>query len=264
MEFVKMVASGNDFVVCELNDIDEESVVKICDYKWGIGADGVLLVNRVAEREVSMRIFNSDGSEAEMCGNGARCVVRYCWDRWQMREVEINTVAGKILGWYFPEKMRSRVQLTKPSDISLDINLDILGQNLLLHYLNTGVPHVVVFVDDIERVDVQHIGSEIRYHSFFSPKGTNVDFIEVLDENSIRIRTYERGVEAETLSCGTGSVAGAVVSVLKGYCKEGQVFVAARSGEVLTVGIKKDGLNIDEVWIEANVKLVFEGRTIEL
>ncbi len=262
MEFVKMVASGNDFILIEGDSLSPEFVVKLCDRKYGVGADGVLLVSFLGDNKVGMRIFNSDGSEAEMCGNGSRCVVMYACRKLEKDFVVLQTLAGQVKGWFSPLVNRAKVQLTRPSNLITGLSLDCSGKLVELNHINTGVPHSIVFVDEIEDMDILPLARQIRYHSYFQPAGTNVDFVKILDENNIRVRTYERGVEAETLSCGTGSVASAVLSLLHtGRKVDSLMNVYTQGGEVLTVEVKfdKDG-QVSEVFLEGDVREVFEGR----
>lgn len=273
MEFVKSVASGNDFVILDREDIDiDESrwpqmVEALCRPKYGIGADGVLVIyfgiSPDEPSRVRMRIFNSDGSEAEMCGNGSRCAVRYSAERLGVNEIVLETMAGDVIGRYFPDTQRARVKLTRPEDLARGISLDCSSGKMNVDYIDTGVPHTIVFVDDIDDIDVPLIGREIRYHSYFKPRGTNVDFVKIFDVNNIRIRTYERGVEDETLACGTGSVASAVLSLLaQGIKEDTKVNVQTQGGEVLGVEVYFDDRGeVSDVFLEGQALEVFRGYT---
>ncbi|MFA5287701.1 MAG: diaminopimelate epimerase, partial [Candidatus Omnitrophota bacterium] len=211
IKFTKMVASGNDFVVVENNELSAKSV---CDRKFGIGADGLLVLGKSRSADIKMRIFNADGSEAEMCGNGARCTAFFAVHQLACsKKVSIETKAGIIKAEV--NKDIVRIKLTEPKGLNLDIPIKINGRLLRVNFINTGVPHAVIFVSGIDKIDVDNIGRAVRYHKRFSPAGTNVNFVEVLGKDAIRIRTYERGVEGETLACGTGSTAAALVFALK-------------------------------------------------
>ena len=270
MEFTKMVASGNDFVVLVEEEVEKsitaDDVVRLCAPKYGVGADGVLLLSFLGDNRVRMRIINSDGSEAEMCGNGARCAVRFASERLGKEFIVLDTLAGEVLGWYFPESKRAKVRLTRPKDLARGISLDCSWGRCTVDYVDTGVPHTILFVDDIDNVDVFGIGREIRYHSYFAPKGTNVDFVKILDKGKIRIRTYERGVENETLACGTGSVASALLSLMAmGIAESTRVDVQTQGGEVLGVEVKfSDKGEVEEVFLEGDVRKVFSGRVLEV
>ncbi|MDP2941715.1 MAG: diaminopimelate epimerase [Candidatus Omnitrophota bacterium] len=228
IKFTKMVASGNDFVViqgqCEakrsLPEGDKATshkllARKICDRKYGVGADGLLLLEKSKVADVRMRIFNADGSEAEMCGNGARCVALYVSHkvtRSQGHKLRIETRAGVIAAEVKKEQVK--IKLTDPRNIKLDIPIKVGNRNIKVNFINTGVPHTVVFVEGLEKISVPALGRQIRFHRCFASAGTNVDFVEAISNDSIQVRTYERGVEDETLACGTGSVASALVFAL--------------------------------------------------
>jgi diaminopimelate epimerase len=200
-----------------------------------------------------MRIFNADGSEAQMCGNGARCAALYIGKK----EGKINTLAGLIKTQVSSRQVS--VQLTSPKDIKLDIPLNVNGRLIKVNFVNTGVPHVVIFVQGIESIDVKGIGKSIRYHAKFAPAGTNVNFVEVKNKNLIQIRTYERGVEDETLACGTGSAASAVIFALK-QAIEKSVQVKTQSGETLKVNFKKNNNKFQDLWLAGSAKIVYKGE----
>ncbi len=270
MRFVKSVASGNDFIILVEEELEHplssEDVIALCRPKYGISADGILLLSFLGGNRVRMRIINSDGSEAEMCGNGSRCAVRFASERLGSNEIVLETLAGEVLGWYYPETKRAKVRLTKPKDMSRGISIDCSWGSCSIDYIDTGVPHAIVFVDDIENEDVFSKGRELRYHPYFQPRGTNVDFVKILGPNRIRVRTYERGVEDETLSCGTGSVASAVLSLMAmGKREDCEVEVLTQGGEVLKVEVRfdRDG-NVDSVYLEGEVRFPFVGEVGEI
>lgn len=259
-----MVASGNDFIVLgfassrvrELKDLAK----KMCDRKYGIGADGLLVLKKTKVADVRMRVFNTDGSEAEMCGNGARCVA--LWFRSKMgarsSNLKIETRAG-IIGAEVSGN-NARIRLTEPKGIKLDVPIQANGRTLRVHFINTGVPHAVIFVEGLNKIDVAGLGRQIRYHKRFSPKGTNVDFVEILSEGSISLRTYERGVEDETLACGTGSVASALLYAMRYPLCAKPVLVHTKSKEILKVYFDRDGQNFRNVWLEGKTKIVYKGE----
>jgi len=256
IKFSKMVASGNDFVVVDslsgkLNL--KKIAIAICNRKFGIGADGLLVLEKSKVANVKMRIFNADGSEAEMCGNGARCTAYYIGKN----KPDLETKAGIIQS--FVGKSSVRIRLTDPKDLKLDIPLVLRSRNLRVNFINTGVPHTVIFVNDIDNINVASIGRDVRFHKEFSPLGTNVNFVEVLNKNSIRVRTYERGVEDETLACGTGSSASALIFALKtGYL--GSINVHTQSKEILKVYFKRKENIIFDTWLEGKAKIVYKGE----
>ncbi len=271
VEFVKMVAAGNDFIVIDNrnNNLSNKQLVdfakKFCDRKFGVGADGVLVLENSKIAQAKMRIFNSDGSQAEMCGNGARCFALYLTkltDHSHKKHVEINfeTLAGVIYAEVNSDIVK--VKLTTPQNIKLDIPLSIDGRELKVNFVNTGVPHTVIFVEGLKKMQIAELARKIRYHEFFAPKGTNVNFVEGMGENSINVRTYERGVEGETLACGTGSVASSLLYVLKTNAKIKKINVYPTSGELLTIYFEKNDAAFDNVWLEGKVKSVFNGNVL--
>ncbi|MCS6998189.1 MAG: diaminopimelate epimerase [Aquificaceae bacterium] len=270
MEFAKLQGSGNDFILIDNRDgkVDlflrrlglevKDFVLALCEPHRGIGADGLILIENPSSPENHFRwqFFNADGSVAEMCGNGSRCAVRFAYDRGIVdKEARFETLAGVIEAWVFEGGSRVKVQLTKPRDYR-EATLDIDGHIIEGSFINTGVPHFVVVVDELEALDIKKLGRAIRFHKEFEPKGTNVNFIQPLSRRAVRIRTYERGVEGETLACGTGAVASALVAYRKGLVKEKPVEVYTKGGELLRVDFED---NLEETFLEGGVCKVFEG-----
>ncbi|MBN1405505.1 MAG: diaminopimelate epimerase [Candidatus Omnitrophica bacterium] len=266
VKFTKMQARGNDFVV--INAITGNLpalAVKLCDRKFGIGADGLLVIEKSKCADVRMRIFNADGSEAEMCGNGASCVALWVKSQNRIpdnRQISIETKAGIIKSGVKGDTVK--IKLTDPKGLKLDIPIKINNRALKVNFVDTGVPHAVILAEAIEKIDVQAIGSSVRYHKRFSPKGANVDFIEALNKDSIKIRTYERGVEAETLACGTGSVASAIIFACKTGTGKKTVNVHTKSKEMLKVHFVRLGQKFSDVWLEGKAHIVFNGETTEV
>ncbi|MCX5707226.1 MAG: diaminopimelate epimerase [Candidatus Omnitrophica bacterium] len=228
INFTKMVASGNDFVVIDkLQAISYklQTLARIlCDRKYGIGADGLLILEKSKGADIRMRIFNSDGSEAQMCGNGARCAALYKG----RKSIKIITKAGIVAAQLNGDNIK--IKLTDPKDLKLNFPLRVSGRVIRVNFINTGVPHAVIFVEGLGRINVVRIGREIRQDKKFAPGGTNVNFIEILAQNLLKIRTYERGVEDETLACGTGSAASSLIAYRLSLIKK-PVKVLTRSGE---------------------------------
>jgi diaminopimelate epimerase len=258
IKFTKMVASGNDFVVINYNlrftNYGLRSLAKlICDRKYGVGADGLLVLEKSRIADIKMRIFNPDGSEPSMCGNGARCVALYLSQSHKVTKspVKIETRAGIINSAVKGENVK--IKLTDPKNIKLNIPIKINNRPLRVNFINTGVPHTVIFVEGLDKIDVANIGRQIRYHPKFKPAGTNVDFVEVLGKNSIRLRTYERGVEDETLACGTGAVASALITDYR------KINVHTKSGEILKVYFKQEKNKFSDVWLEGKAQVVYKG-----
>ena len=274
MDFWKLQGSGNDFVVIDDRDgkveellkefslRKEEFVRRVCAFHTGVGADGLILIKNPVNPENSFRweFFNSDGSEAEMCGNGSRCAVRFAYEKGIAdKKVSFETLAGVIKAEVLDEGRRVKVQLTSPTE-PIEKSLSTEEGRISGTFINTGVPHFVVPVEDIEKINVVKLGRTIRFHEEFKPKGTNVNFVQPIGEDTIKIRTYERGVESETLACGTGATASAIVSYLKGLVKKKPVKVITKSGEVLIIDFSED---LKEVFLNGPVKKVFEGRLSE-
>ncbi|MFQ5887605.1 MAG: diaminopimelate epimerase [Candidatus Hydrothermarchaeales archaeon] len=235
MRFFKYHGAGNDFVLIDnLNlGIAEEDksdlAVKLCDRRFGVGGDGLLLVEPSSIADARMRIFNPDGSEASMCGNGIRCFSKYLYDHdiAKKETLKIETKAGLKEALLTVENgvvTYVRVDMGKPlferEDIPAEgsgrlINhrMDVDGRNVVVNGVNTGVPHLVIFSDNVEDEEVKKVGSALRHNEMF-PEGTNVNFVEKIGENTFKIRTYEKGVEDETLACGTGITASGAVAVV--------------------------------------------------
>lgn len=267
LPFYKLCASGNDFIVI-LNfdkEISPEEgkflAQKLCRPKFSVSADGLILLENptVSEAKFSWRFFNSDGSEAEMCGNGARCVARLVEELGLFKSpFYFETKAGLI---YAEVKgKRVKITLTTPRDLRLNFVLRTDYDWFMAHYVNTGVPHTIIFWEDIENAPVTKIGPKIRYHEVFKPAGTNVDFITIVEKDGkklLKIRTYERGVEGETLACGTGAAASAYVTYKLGLL-EPPIHIITKGGEILTVDIKEEVL-----FLEGDTLFIFKGEINE-
>jgi diaminopimelate epimerase len=266
--FWKMTGSGNDFIVIDnrtsLIDADHcrDLVRMSCRPKLSVGADGVILIENDPQVDFKWRFFNADGSEAEMCGNGARCAARFAYlngvvskERMAFR-TQAGVIAAQILG------DRVRIQTTPPQGLQLDLQLQSAGESFAVHFVNTGVPHAVLLLDSpkaLEDHDVLRWGRVLRYHPRFQPAGSNVNFIHVEDRQHLTIRTYERGVEAETLACGTGSIASVLVAAAKNLVHT-PTQVTTRSGEFLSVHFSRQGDHFSDVYLEGAAKVVYEAR----
>jgi len=264
ISFTKMVASGNDFVVIEESHKSQvtshKSLAKrICNRKYGAGADGLLLLEKSKIADVKMRIFNPDGSEAQMCGNGARCIALWAKSKVKSQKskvLKIETKAGIIESQVNGENVK--IKLTNPLNLKLDIPLKVNKRNLKANFIEIGVPHAVIFVDGLDEIHVSDIGRVIRNHKKFAPRGTNVDFVEVLGKDLIGIRTYERGVEDETLACGTGSVASSLIFALKTGTGN-KINVYTKSQEILKVYFDRIDNKFIDVWLEGKAKVIYKG-----
>ncbi|MFQ6066233.1 MAG: diaminopimelate decarboxylase [bacterium] len=259
--FTKLQASGNDFIVIDNRGqfIKNRSQFarRSCPRKTGIGADGVLLLEKSRMADFKMRIFNPDGSEPEMCGNGARCIAKFAHLKKIVGEkCSFETLSGKIFSQVKKNQVRIRMKDPSISHLNLEINLG--DRSYIGHFLDTGVPHFVLFVPGVEKIDLPSLGPRIRHHRKFQPRGSNVDFAEIEDE-TVRMRTYERGVEAETLSCGTGAVATAIAANLV-YSLSSPVKVKTPGGDLKIYFQKSGAHNFTEVFLEGEAEVVYEGK----
>ena len=264
--FFKMHGSGNDFVVIDHRTqfLDDDNLRLgeiskfICNRQLSVGAHGVLLVEPSDKADFKMRLFQPDGSEAEMCGNGARCIAKFVFlneiiENWQMT---FETMSGILDAEIMDDTVK--VKLTLPKDLKKNITLQINGQKITGDYIDTGVPHFVIFSKDNSQEDVYNTGKIIRFHKEFAPRGTNVNFYTILDSHTISNRTYERGVENETLACGTGSTAAAIISGLHGLTHS-PVNVRTKSGLILKVFFDIAGDEIKNVYLQGDAEVSFTG-----
>jgi diaminopimelate epimerase len=260
---VKMSGSGNDFILIDNRAaiIPEPRlplfIAGICRRRLSIGADGVILIEASSRADFRWRFFNSDASPAAMCGNGARCAARFAFlegicDRQVRFETEIGLIEALVDG------PAVKVKMPEPKGLRLDLGLELASGPVVVSCLDTGVPHAVMLSENLDGLDVAGLGRELRWHPQFHPAGVNADFISVEPSGGIAIRTYERGVEGETLACGTGAVAGALVAA----CKLGLVSpVAVRTagGGVLTVHFQKSDGRFHDVYQEGEARLIYRG-----
>lgn len=265
MKFYKYHGAGNDFILIEnlKGKIPEkkksELARKLCNRRFGIGGDGLLLVENSKVADARMRIFNPDGSEAEMCGNGIRCFAKYLHDGGiaRKKKISIETLAGiKKVSLTTEDKKVTyvRVDMGGPVLKNLSQKIRINDGEFEVSILEVGVPHVVVFVNDVENTDVRSVGRAIRYNKLF-PNGTNVNFVQEVGGNVLKIRTYERGVEDETLACGTGISACGFAALLLGRAKAGKAIeIRARGG---TLFIEVEG---KKLYMNGPAEFVFEGE----
>jgi diaminopimelate epimerase len=266
LRFTKMNGAGNDFILIDNRagdvHLNRNQIARLCDRHRGIGADGILLLETASDHtDFRMRYFNADGGEAEMCGNGARCFARFANKVARKKgKVSFETPAGLIAAELTGDLVS--LQMTEPTDMRLNIKLPVAGKAPAVHFINSGVPHVVIPVSRIDEVDVRREGAAIRHHEMFSPKGANVNFIEQRGPSKIAVRTYERGVEDETLACGTGIVASALIFAATENVRS-PVTVLARGGDELQVEFKKTGDQFRSVILTGPAEFVFEG-TIEI
>ncbi len=264
LPFVKMSGAGNDFVVIDnrslRHTLTTEQIARLCDRHFGIGGDGLLAVEPSpdATADYRMRYYNADGGEAEMCGNGARCFARFiqAFPRAQASQVRFMTPAGLITAEYIGSEVR--INLTAPKETQLHQSADFGWGEIEYHFMNTGVPHAVVCVPDAEKVEIVAQGRAIRRSPIF-PRGTNVNFVQIAGSSDLIVRTYERGVEDETLACGTGVVASALLTHLANGLAL-PLRIKVRGGDVLTVTARREGDNFQDVFLTGPATEVFAGQ----
>lgn len=265
LHFHKMNGAGNDFVVIDNRKLDtnltREQIALLCNRQRGIGADGLLAVEPAEKgADYKFRYYNADGGEAEMCGNGARCFGKYtaALTGETTSSVSFETIAGTLSADIIDENVR--IAMSDPFDLELNTEIKIEGLDAPVHVINTGVPHAVVFVDDLTNIDVVKLGAAIRYHNHFSPNGTNANFAQILDNQHIAIRTYERGVEGETLACGTGMTACALILNLL-HKAPSPVSVDVEGGETLEIGFDNyETHSFCDVTLTGPADFTFEGH----
>ena len=264
LEFTKMNGAGNDFILLDNRAgkirLTRKQIVRLCDRHRGVGADGILILVpcRSGKADWAWDFYNSDGSTGEMCGNGARCFARFVQKTVGLKGgFTFETEAGVITAQF--QGGRVTVNLTKPKDLRLNESVKLSTGVETIHSLNTGVPHAVLHVPDADKAMVQSLGPEIRRHPHFGPRGTNVNFVQVLGPDHIRVRTFERGVEGETLACGTGVCASAMISA-RVHKFTSPVKVQVQGGDTLEVSFSDHEGQFDEVRLSGPADFVFEGR----
>lgn len=262
-----MSGSGNDFIIIDHREIFlDESILPrlitgVCRRKLSVGADGFILIESSKHHDFSWRFYNSDGSRAEMCGNGARCAARFA---------QLNGFAGEALSFETDAGVinaqikadRVKVNMPDPTDLRFDFGIELTTGSMMVSSANTGVPHVIILQDQIDDLEVVRVGREIRYHRDFAPAGTNVNFICQNDRNAIAIRTYERGVEDETLACGTGSIASALVAA-RNLDMTSPIVVMTRSGEYLTIYFTENNGRFHNIYMEGDARVIYVGKLWE-
>jgi len=263
---MKLSGAGNDFVIIDnrQNIIPEDGanfVTKVCARRVSVGADGLLLVEESDAADFLMRYFNADGSEAETCGNGARCISKFAYANGIVQEkMRFETKAGIYEADIIGENVKVRMGDTV--DIRLNFPLKLEDGEHTICFANSGVPHAVFFEDDLEGADVFNKGRQTRYHDDFKPAGTNANFVRVRDEHAMEIRTYERGVEDETLACGTGAIAAAVVTASLGKVTS-PVSMYTAGGYVLTIYFDLADAVAKNVYLEGDARIIYSGELKE-
>ncbi|MDR1511829.1 MAG: diaminopimelate epimerase [Endomicrobium sp.] len=266
INFSKFTAAGNDFILID----NRENIVrsedyqvlakKLCDRKYSIGADGLILLEKSTLKDFKMKYLNSDGSYASMCGNGGRSIARFAYDLGIVSlkmdfETDVGIINAEILT---KDKNRVKLDLYAPKGLVKDIRVVIEEREFNIDSINTGVPHAVIFIDDITNIDVVKYGRIVRYHKKFAPDGTNVNFVKIIDDNTLIVRTYERGVEDETLACGTGVTAAGIISVIRNFVKS-PVNIISKGGDSLSVSLKNFNDEVSNVVLEGPAYVSFKG-----
>ena len=273
IDFVKMTGAGNDFVLIDnrthfLQLYWKIYAPKFCDRRYGVGADGLIIIEQDTTAPFAMNYYNADGSYGGMCGNGGRCAALYMMDQEKVDEIYFHALDHV---YYATRSYADSLQLSMkdPRCIRTNLIIDIHDSQLPIHFIDTGAPHAVFFVDDLPQSmqeylnsnGINEIGRQVRFSGLFAPAGANVNFVSVLDNQGISLRTYERGVEDETLACGTGSVASALLSALVRGLRS-PIVVHTRSKENLRVTFQLEGERLSDVKLEGPARIVFRGKFV--
>lgn len=258
INFTKMSGAGNDFIVIDNRlgqiSLTNDRIREMCTRRTGIGADGLILIESSELCDFRMNYHNADGYPGSMCGNGGRCAVYFAWSI-GIRPAKERYVFEAGPGRYEAEvtaREAVRLHMLPPADFRDGLQAGSWN----CHYVNTGSPHAIVFTDDVDHIDVFGEGRTIRHRKDLFPEGTNVNFLEVTSDSSISVRTFERGVEDETLACGTGAVASALMSFRLGRVTASPVRVKVHSGDILEVGFSDD---MQQIYLEGPAKIVYQG-----
>jgi diaminopimelate epimerase len=263
LSFSKYQGAGNDFIIIDdragIFPIDNASFIsKLCHRRFGVGADGLLLFQTSTYANYRARIFNSDGKEVGMCGNGMRCFVHYLHSLGFKEDTFlIETMHDSISGSIRGDKIS--IKLERPQVLHWGMHLEEEGHLWEAYVVHMGVPHAVIFTEDLDGLDVDRLGRKIRHHPSFAPEGVNVNFAKMGADGSVKVRTYERGVEGETLSCGTGAAAVALTAVQK-WNVPSPVRISPLSKHCLEVYVGQTKLGEKELELVGGAECVFEGK----
>ncbi len=264
--FTKMSGTGNDFIIIDHRrpflaaEAMPEFARLVCRHKFSAGADGLILIEEDEDPAVNFRwqFFNADGSRAEMCGNGARCAARYAYRAGiAPSDMRFRTMAGVIAAEIVGSGVK--IRLTPPTNLQMARAINLGPVEQTVYSVNTGVPHCVSLVADLAQVPVAEWGRLIRYHELYQPAGTNANFVQIMDDG-LHVRTYERGVEGETMACGTGAVASALIAVAIGRATS-PVRVTTSGGEQLVIHLEEQqGEQAGAVYLEGPAKFIYDGQ----
>ncbi len=272
LPFTKMTGAGNDFIMIDNRDgqysLDWSMAAKsLCDRHYGIGGDGLIVLEKSEKADFRMNYFNSDGSYGGMCGNGGRCAAQFAVAVAGTKRIRFEALDHIYSANFIDNKIF--LSMKDPTSLIINKIIELNNVKLRLHYIDTGSPHVVILTDnlsedimeDIRVNGISEIGRLIRFHAEFAPEGVNVNFITVEADHSVSMRTYERGVEGETLACGTGSVASAIVANhLLGL--HSPIFINTKSKERLAVTFDNNGILYTNIRLSGPAKKLFEGSTV--
>lgn len=264
VSITKMSGAGNDFIIVDHRaqfipeSLQPQFTQQICRRRFSAGADGLILLEDSDRADFRWQFYNRDGSRAEMCGNGARCAARFAYRHGIAgRSMHFLTEAGLIEAEVIGEQEHVSVRMTEPMGYRNGFLVPLGGSEREIFSINTGVPHAVVFVES-DDAPVAEWGRSLRFHEHFEPAGTNANFVKILEGGNLYVRTYERGVEEETMACGTGVVASAIVAVLQ-KVSESPVTVTTTGGEQLTVQFRLAGGKIEDVYLQGAARIIYEG-----
>ena len=265
VSFTKTSGAGNDFVLIDnmnekIQGDKAKLAIALCSRHFGVGADGLILLEPSSKADFLMRYYNADGSYGGMCGNGGRCAARFAL----LGGIAEPSMTFEALDHIYRAEVVEhgvRLHMKDPSDFRTNLQVNARGVTYDFTSINTGSPHIVIFANKLEDTDVRTVGRALREHRSFSPEGANVNFVKVLGKRDLQIRTYERGVEAETMACGTGTVAAAIVSYLLRHTKP-PITVRVTSGEHVTVDFEFEGDTITHVVLEGSAHMLFSGQAL--
>lgn len=265
----KMSGTGNDFIIIDhrtpIVPVAEQQqfAAKVCRRRFSTGADGLILIEDSDTADFSWRFYNGDGSSAEMCGNGARCAARFAYrNNIAPRKMSFETIAGIVHAEIMGEEEHVSLLMTDPFDFRMDLQVTLDGESKELFFVNTGVPHAVLFVES-EGIPIVEWGRQIRFHEMFQPAGANVNFVRKLGNGTLQVRTYERGVEGETMACGTGAVAAAIIASSLGMVQS-PVNIQTSGGDKLTIVFDLgDGPSANHVYLQGPARIIYSGELSE-
>ncbi len=270
LSFTKLSGAGNDFIFIDNrqmlipHELQGDFAVKVCRHRFSVGADGVMFIEESEIADFRWQFYNSDGSLAEMCGNGARCAARFAlMNGIAGQKMFFETAAGIIEAEVLDDQM-VQIRMTQPENFCQDHKIELNGNDYTVDSLNTGVPHAIVYVeDDIDLIPVKEWGQLVRYHQLFAPKGTNVNFVSRVADDMLAVRTYERGVEDETMACGTGAVAAALCAS-KRYGMKSPVRIRTSGGELLSI-VFDDSETIErsKPYLRGSARVIYQGKLNE-